>query len=84
MLKHCPNSKSLKGVTEVILFSFSNQRSPGGSAETEFKFYAYASNTYLDLLFKGMITVFLNPIALRMAKTLWSFGHSECNRVNMV
>ena len=23
----------------------------------------------------------LNPIALRMAKTLWSFGHSECNRV---
>ena len=23
----------------------------------------------------------LNPIALSMAKTLWSFGHSECNRV---
>ena len=22
-----------------------------------------------------------NPIALRMAKTLWSFGRSECNRV---
>ena len=22
-----------------------------------------------------------NPIALRMAKTLWSFSHSECNRV---
>ena len=22
-----------------------------------------------------------NPIALRMAKTLWSFGYSECNRV---
>ena len=22
-----------------------------------------------------------NPVALRMAKTLWSFGHSECNRV---
>ena len=22
-----------------------------------------------------------NPIALRMAKTLQSFGHSECNRV---
>ena len=21
------------------------------------------------------------PNALRMAKTLWSFGHSECNRV---
>ena len=25
---------------------------------------------------------FLNPFALRMAKNLWSFGHSECNRVN--
>ena len=24
-----------------------------------------------------------NPIALRKAKTLWSFGHSECNRVNL-
>ena len=23
----------------------------------------------------------LNPIALRMAKTLWSFDRSECNRV---
>ena len=23
----------------------------------------------------------LNPIALRVAKTLWSFGHSECNGV---
>ena len=23
----------------------------------------------------------LNPVALRMAKTLWSFGHSECSRV---
>ena len=24
---------------------------------------------------------FLNPIALRTTKTLWSFGCSECNRV---
>ena len=24
-----------------------------------------------------------NPIALRMAKTLWSFGLSECNRVSL-
>ena len=23
----------------------------------------------------------INHIALRTAKTLWSFGHSECNRV---
>ena len=24
---------------------------------------------------------YLNPFALRTAKTLWSFGHSECSRV---
>ena len=23
----------------------------------------------------------INPITLRMAKTQWSFGHSECSRV---
>ena len=26
---------------------------------------------------------FFNPIALRTAKTLWSFGLSVCNRVNV-
>ena len=26
----------------------------------------------------------INPIALRTAKTLLSFGHSECSRVNIV
>ena len=25
--------------------------------------------------------MYFNPIAFRMAKTLWSFDHSECNRV---
>ena len=24
-----------------------------------------------------------NPIAFRMAKTQWSFGHSECNSVKL-
>ena len=24
-----------------------------------------------------------NPFALSMAKTLWSFGHSECKRVKL-
>ena len=24
----------------------------------------------------------INPIAVRTAKTLWSFGRSKCNRVN--
>ena len=28
--------------------------------------------------------LFFNPTALRMAKTLWSFGCSECNRVNIL
>ena len=27
--------------------------------------------------------IIMSPIALRMAKTLWSFGHSECNRVKL-
>ena len=35
-----------------------------------------------SLLFAfAILTILLfNPIALRMAKTLWSFGHSECIR----
>ena len=34
------------------------------------------------ILFQPFFCLF-NPIALRMAKTLWSFGHSECKRVKM-
>ena len=30
----------------------------------------------------GIISLIFNPIALRKAKTLLSFGHSDCNRVN--
>ena len=30
---------------------------------------------------EGLSEQLFNPIALRMAKTLWSFGQSECNRV---
>ena len=37
-----------------------------------FKFQEYS--TYME-------DPIVSPIALRMAKTLWSFGHSECNRV---
>ena len=33
---------------------------------------------YTKSSFSGLL---LNPIALRTAKTLWSFGCSECNRV---
>ena len=31
-----------------------------------------------------VISGMFNPIALRLAKTLWSFGHSECNRVKVL
>ena len=31
----------------------------------------------------GNVLIYLNPIALRMAKTLLSFGRSECNRVKL-
>ena len=27
--------------------------------------------------------LYTGPTAFRMAKTLWSFGHSECNRVKV-
>ena len=30
-----------------------------------------------------IISIYLNPIALSMAKSLWSVGHFECNRVNL-
>ena len=30
------------------------------------------------------ISSVLNPVALRMARTLWSFGDSECNRVKIL
>ena len=29
----------------------------------------------------GHVLSSFNPIALRMAKTLWSFGRSECSRI---
>ena len=32
--------------------------------------------------FRSNVVVFFNnPVALRMSKTLWSFGHSECKRI---
>ena len=33
--------------------------------------------------FQAIYSMSLNPIALRAAKTLWSFGLSECNRVKV-
>ena len=37
-------------------------------------YFVVTVNTHIPI-------VGINPIALKMAKTLWSFGHSECNRV---
>ena len=31
-----------------------------------------------------MYEYLLDPVALRMAKTQWSSGHSECNMVNNI
>ena len=36
-----------------------------------------------SLFLAGWKLVLLNPIAPKMAKTRWSFGHSECNRVKV-
>ena len=33
------------------------------------------------LVINDLLYLHLNPIALRTAKTVWSFGRSECNRV---
>ena len=33
---------------------------------------------------KNLVISWINPIALRMAKTLWSFDCSECNRVKVL
>ena len=37
-------------------------------------FFSQTNKLDLEILF--------NPIVLRTTKTLWRFGHSECNRVN--
>ena len=34
------------------------------------------------LVIYEVVLTYFNPIALRMAKTLWSLGHSKCSRVN--
>ena len=40
--------------------------------------------TFLNLAQNFISLAQFNPIALKAAKTLWSSGHSECNRVNKV
>ena len=44
--------------------------------------FPFLTNGKLTIL--GVPIHLFNPIALRMAKTLWSFGHSECNRVKNI
>ena len=38
----------------------------------------------MDTLVSIYICYHFNPVALRMAKTQWSFGRSECNRVKLL
>ena len=39
---------------------------------------------YKNLVSCADLQYLFNPTALRMAKTLWSFGRSECDRVHVV
>ena len=43
--------------------------------------HVQSGNLFPEVFSFFSLPVTFNPIALRMAKTLWSFGHSECNRV---
>ena len=54
----------------IVLLSFSHF--------TYMLCYIYSFNEFYETF--GILNL-LNPIALRTVKTLWSFGHSECNRV---
>ena len=46
--------------------------------------HCIVSHTALFLYHCSSMDLMLyNPAALRVAKTLWSFGHSECSRVNI-
>ena len=45
-------------------------------------FQKYTQHVFLGhYLSYCSVLVFFNPIAIRLAKTPWSFGQSECNRV---
>ena len=48
--------------------------------ENQAKFHIY----YSDATENSKFSFCVNPIALRMAKTLWSFGPFECNRVKEI
>lgn len=49
----------------------------GGFLFQNYYRYVHVGQSCVIQLLEG----FLNPIALRIAKTLWSFGHSNCNRI---
>ena len=44
------------------------------------EYYSIYDTVYVMFSACACLSV-LNPIAVRTAKTLWSFGCSECNRV---
>ena len=53
-----------------------------------FKGQMFCLVQYFVVIFERIYSTYskrnFKPIALRKAKTLWSFGLSECNRVNIV
>ena len=46
-----------------------------------YRIFVFDWQVHLSLFCQS--TLDLNPIALKMAKTLWSLGHSECKRVKV-
>ena len=53
---------------------------PGNQTESHKKLFPFVKLVEKQ----GGVPINFNPFALRMAKPLWSFGHSECKRVNGV
>ena len=60
-----------------ICLSCSSEQTSEAQLSTDFLLISNASFMIQISLLRSLFY----PFALRMAKTLWSFGHSECNRV---
>ena len=77
-LRYCTQNHSF--FSEKNVRSFSNAKAP-----YPFSAKNVTANDFLstERLNKSLSNDFVNPVALRKAKTLKSFGLSECNRVKL-
>ena len=67
-------------MVDIICFNCSNDVQIG--ILDIFGFENFPQNSFEQVSTHLCSETDFNPIALKMAKTLWSFGHFECNRVN--